>query len=71
LAEAVLFDEIPDFDAEADIDGFGGTSAITSGEYLFDTGFDFTTVKRVRLTTRVLAGVFAVSDVIDTWTDPI
>lgn len=63
-----VFDDIVDFDAETDIDNFGGLTEITNGEYLFDVGFDFVTVKRVRLTTRVLAGIFAISDVIDNWT---
>lgn len=71
IGGAGFFDDIPDFDDEPDIDAFGGTSAITSGEYLFDVGFDFLSVRRVRLTVRVLAGIFGVNDTIDTWTDDI
>lgn len=66
---AGAWDDIPDIDAEPDIDAFGGTAVITSGTYYFDAGFDFVTKKKVRLTTRVLAGVFGVNDLIDAWSE--
>lgn len=65
------FDSIPDVDAEPDWDAFGGTAEITVGTYEFDVGFDFGAVKRVRLTTHVLAGVFIVNDLIDSWNENI
>lgn len=71
IGGAGAWDDIPDIDAEPDIDAFGGTAEITSGEYFFDVGFDFVTVKRIRLTTRVLAGVFGVNDLIDSWLEDI
>lgn len=71
IGGAGSWDDIPDVDAEPDIDAFGGVSEITVGEYEFDVGFDFLTVKRVRLTTRVLAGVFGVNDLIDSWIENI
>lgn len=71
IGGAGLWDDIPDFDAEVDVDAFGGTAEITSGEYLFSVGFDFLTVSRVRLTTRVLSSIFAVNDTIDSWLENI
>jgi len=65
------WDDMPDVDAIPDIDAFGGVAAVVSGTYFFDGGFDFTVKKKVRLTTRVLAGVFGVDDLIDAWLDDI
>lgn len=63
LAAAGLFDDIPDLDAVADLDSYGGI--ITTGTYTFAAGFDLTTVKRVRLTTRVSLISVNVLDLID------
>lgn len=69
-----LFDDILDFDAVEDLDNLGGIAL--SGTYTFFSGFDFGTVQRVRLTTRLLA--FSVNTLdtiderlaeIDTWED--
>lgn len=71
IGGAGQWDDIVDVDAEPDIDAFGGASDITEGTYNFEFGFDFLTVSRVRLTLRILAGVFQVNDLIDAWSENI
>jgi hypothetical protein len=71
IGGAGQWDDIPDIDAEADIDAFGGTSEITVGEYEFEFGFDFGVVSKMRITLRILAGVFGVNDLIDSWSEDI
>lgn len=63
-----LFDDITDVDAIPSIDtALAGAPAPTVGTYLFASGFDFTTVKRVRLTTRITSFNAGVNDDIDSW----
>lgn len=64
-----FWDDIPDIDAEPDIDLYGGviSIAIGEGEYIFDQGFDFVTVKNVRLTVRLNVFISSVLDLIDAW----
>ncbi len=50
-----LFDDIPDFDAVTDLDGYGGIA--TSGTWTADTGMDLGSVKNVRLTSRLEGAV--------------
>ncbi|MBP3958332.1 hypothetical protein J8F10_24045 [Gemmata sp. G18] len=49
------FDDIPDLDAVPDLDGFGGVES--SGTYDFSGGIDLGSVRRVRLTSHVLAAI--------------
>lgn len=53
LSGSGLFDDIPDLDALADLDSYGGIT--TSGIYDFAGGIDLGSVKTVRLTTSVTA----------------
>ena len=69
LVGAGLIDDIPDFDAIPDLDYYGGV--VPSGTYTFALGFDLTTVKRVRLTSRVTAINENVLDLIDDRTELI
>ena len=62
-------DSWADVDAIADWDSEGGI--LSSGTYLFQLGFDFATVKRTRLTTRVTGQSTNVLELIDDRTDPI
>lgn len=63
LDEYGSFDEIVDLDAVADLDGFG--VPLASGEYYFAAGFDFTTERRVRLTSHISAVCVNLADRID------
>ena len=67
LASIGLFDSIPDLDAISNLDSFGGITS--TGTYDFAAGFDLTTVKRVRLTTRVGMTSINVLDFIDDRTE--
>lgn len=58
-----LIDDIPDFDAVASLDAYGGI--VTSGTYGFASGFDFTTKSRKRLTASVTLLVVSVIDTVD------
>jgi hypothetical protein len=58
-----LIDDIPDFDAVASLDAYGGI--VTSGTYGFASGFDFTTKSRKRLTASVTLLVVSVVDTVD------
>jgi hypothetical protein len=69
IAAIGMWDDIPDIDAEPAIDTYGGIAA--QGTYTFAQGFDFLTVKRVRLTARVNATNGAITDNIDDWAIPI
>jgi len=48
-----------------------GGAVLPSGSYAFDTGFDFGSVKRARITGQIEAVVFNANDLIDSRTDPI
>lgn len=63
LGGATLVDDWPDFDAIADVDTEGGLA--TSGTYTFAAGFDFGSVRRVRLTNTIQALVVNTFDSID------
>lgn len=63
LAGTGLVDSIADWDSMSNFDSYGGVEL--SGTYDFSQGFDLTTVKRVRLTTRVTAMSVNVNDLID------
>jgi len=69
LEGSTLIDSVADFDSIADLDNLGGI--ISNGIYTFDLGFDLTTVKRVRLTTRITVRSDNVLDIIDDRTDLI
>lgn len=58
-----MFDDIPDFDAVTDLDGYGGIAA--QGTYTFSTATDLGTVSRVRLTSRIEGSVDNVLDLVD------
>lgn len=69
-----LVDDIPDFDEVGDLDSFGGVQ--TSGTYTFASGFDLSTVKKVRLTVRidgfsqnVLDNLDERTELMDSWED--
>jgi len=62
-----MFDDIPDVDAESDIDVALSGAASIAGTYEFASGFDFLTVSRVRLTTRIIAINVSINDNIDAW----
>jgi hypothetical protein len=64
-----LFDDIPDFDSIASLDGYGGIEA--TGTYTFANSIDLGSVKNVRVTTSVTAVVVAANDLIDERTDNI
>ena len=64
-----LIDSWPDIDAISDWDSEGGI--LLSGTYLFQFGFDFGVVKKMRLTTRITGQSFNVLNLIDDRTDPI
>lgn len=71
LLGAGNFDDIADLDLmTANIDSYGGVST-TTGTYDFATGFDLTTVKKVRLTTRITSTIVNVNDLVDDRTDNI
>lgn len=53
LTAAGLFDDIPDFDAVSSLDSYGGIGS--TGTYGFSAGFDFGSVKTVRITANVTA----------------
>lgn len=63
LAGAGLLDAQPDVDAIADFDALGGVKS--TGTYDFASGFDLTTVKRVRLTSGISAISINPNDLID------
>jgi len=63
LAGAGLLDAQPDVDAIADFDALGGVKS--TGTYDFASGFDLTTVKRVRLTSSISAVSINPNDLID------
>lgn len=74
LSAAGLFDAIPDLDAAASIDSYGGI--VATGTYTFAGGIDLGTVQTVRLTAGVTASAVNVLDKIDdraaridTWDD--
>lgn len=74
LSGAGLFDDIPDFDACADLDGFGGQAL--EGTYDYATTIDLTSVKKVQASGHVKASLVNVNDNIDNrtadiddWTD--
>lgn len=69
LSATGLFDAIPDFDAVADVDTYGGVGA--EGTYDFAAGMDLGSVKRVRLTGTVLAEITQIYDLIDSRPDDI
>ncbi len=69
LDSVTLLDSISDFDSILNFDAEGGVRL--SGTYIFNLGFDLTTVKRVRLTTRTASRSDAIFDVIDSRTNPI
>lgn len=58
-----LFDDIADFDAVSDLDGYGGIS--DDGTWTADTGMDLGSVKNVRLTSRVEGSIVNLLDDID------
>jgi hypothetical protein len=58
-----MFDDIPDFDAVPDLDGYGGIAS--TGTYTFITGTDLATVKNVRITGRLEGVVNNLLDLID------
>ncbi len=58
-----MFDDIPDLDAEVDLDGFGGIAS--TGTYTFQTGTDLGTVSNVRITGRIEGGINNLLDQID------
>lgn len=61
------WDGIPDIDAFAElIDGYGGISG-TAGVYTFADGFDFGSVKRMRLTTILESFNASIFDLVDSW----
>lgn len=63
LAGVGMFDDMPSMDGVPSIDSYGGVAA--SGTYTFATGFDFGTVKRVRLETLLEAVTVNVNDFFD------
>jgi hypothetical protein len=63
LAGAGLLDAQPDVDAIADFDALGGVKS--TGTYDFASGFDLTTVKRVRLTSSISAISINPNDLVD------
>lgn len=63
LGAAGLFDDIPDFDAVAALDSYGGVAA--AGTYDFAGGIDLGSIKTVRLTASVTPQVKNVLDMID------
>ena len=69
LEGSTLIDSVADFDSIVDFDSEGGIAS--SGIYTFNLGFDLTTVKRVRLTTRITVRSDNVTDLIDDRTDLI
>lgn len=69
LGASGLVDSIPDIDAVADWDLYGGL--VTSGTYVFAGAFDFGTVGKRRLTTTIDVTVTNESDFIDSRTDSI
>jgi hypothetical protein len=69
LVGAGLFDAIPDFDSVASLDDYGGVGS--SGTYTFSAGIDLTTVKRVRVTSKLEGVIVNVNDLIDSRTDSI
>jgi sulfur carrier protein ThiS len=48
-----------------------GSPRVLTGTYTFANGFDFLTVSRVRLTTRIAVAAYNISDTVDGRTDPI
>jgi hypothetical protein len=58
-----LFDDIPDFDAVTDLDGYGGIA--DDGTWTAATGMDLASVSSVRLTSRVEGAVNNLLDQID------
>lgn len=58
-----LFDSIPDFDTLSVLDSYGGIAG--SGTYDFAAGFDFGSVQRLRLTSRLVGLITSVNDLID------
>lgn len=58
-----LFDDIPDFDAVTDLDGYGGITG--DGTCTFTTGLDLGSVGNVRLTSHIEGGVNNLLDQID------
>ena len=74
LGGSTNFDDIADLDATTTLDSLGGVTA--SGSYGFATGFDFSTVKRVRVESLITALTVNVNDLcdnrtanIDDWND--
>ncbi|PXX36288.1 phage tail protein [Thalassospira sp. 11-3] len=63
LQGAGLVDDITDFDSVASLDAFGGV--MTSGEYGFLSGMDFTAKTRMRLNASVTVQVINVVDLVD------
>jgi len=58
-----MFDDIPDFDAVADLDGYGGIA--TTGTYTFTTGTDLGSVSNVRITGRLEGAINNLLELID------
>ncbi|MCE9664532.1 hypothetical protein LY622_13920 [Halomonas sp. M5N1S17] len=63
------FDDIEDFDSLSSLDSFGGIGS--EGYYTFGGGFDFGTVRRIRLTSIIDATAVNVLDRIDERSNPI
>lgn len=63
LSGAGMWDDIPDIDACADIDSFGGMA--TSGTYDFASKIDLATVQKVRLESNIKARVVNTLDMFD------
>ncbi len=68
LDGTALLDSVPDFDSIINFDSLDGGVEL-SGTYTFNLGFDLTTVKRVRLTTRVTAQSVDINTLIDSRTE--
>lgn len=66
LSGAGLVDSIPDWDAVADFDIYGGLA--TEGSYTFATAFNFGAVTRARLTSIIDVSIVSTGDLIDSRT---
>ncbi|TAK45268.1 MAG: host specificity protein J [Betaproteobacteria bacterium] len=64
-----MFDAIPDLDAVASLDAYGGVAA--SGTYTFATGVDRGSVERVRVTSQIDGIIVNLNDKIDSRTGSI
>lgn len=70
LGSASAFDDVPDVDDLTSFDDALASVAVI-GTYDFAAGFDFGSVTRVRLTTRIVMTTFSVLDLIDNRTTAI